>query len=206
MPHPVELYGSVTGNSLRAAIALEEAGISYVARRVDLHAGAQRDTAYLAINPAGKVPALVDPNLTPALILNQSNAIVQYADARSPGRLSPVGPPSARLLTMDRYFFFVTDVIAPSHAAFFLRKLQQHDAADVIDFRVIEQIAYSERFLTESFMAGDQFSMADISAFTIAAAVKEKLDWKALPRLSRWFEIIQARPGVQAGLKAFECD
>lgn len=206
MTRPVELYGATTGNSLRAAIALEEAGIAYLPRRLDLRAGAQRDSTYLALNPAGKVPTLVDHNSTPPLILNQSNAIIQYADAKAPGRLTPVGALNARLHTLDRYFFFVTDVIAPSHAAFFLRKAGQHEAAEAIDLRVLEQLAYAERFLSGNFMAGEQFSMADISAFTLAASVKERLDWAALPRLSRWFAAIQARPGVQAGLKAFEDD
>ena len=104
----------------------------------------------------------------------------------------------------DRYFFFVTDVIGPSHAAFFLHQAGFNDAATVIDQRVIEQLVYAERFLTDDFMAGDQFSMADISAFTIAASIRDRLDWAELPRLSRWFDAIEARPAVQRGLKAFQ--
>jgi len=51
-------------------------------------------------------------------------------------------------------------------------------------------------------MAGDQFSMADISAFTIAASMRDRLDWAVLSRLSRWFDAIEARPAVQRGLKS----
>ena len=51
---------------------------------------------------------------------------------------------------------------------------------------------------------GDQFSMADISAFTIAASIRDQLDWAVLSRLSRWFDAIEARPAVQRGLKAFQ--
>ncbi len=60
----IELYGAPTGNSLRAAIALEEAGIPYTARRLNLQANEQRDLSYLALNPAGKVPTLVDHSST----------------------------------------------------------------------------------------------------------------------------------------------
>lgn len=206
MTHQIELYGANTGNSVRAAIALEEAGIPYVARRLDLQAGAQRESTYLTLNPAAKVPTLVDHSATPTLILNQSNAIIQYADEKRPGRLSPVDDLNGRLRTLDRYFFFVTDVIAPSHAAFFLHHHGKHQAGDVIERQVRRQLAYSEHFLNEEYMAGAQFSMADISAFTLVNSLKTQLEWTSLPRLARWFELICRRPGVQAGLGAFGGD
>lgn len=200
----IELYGANTGNSFRAAIALEEAGISYTARKLDLWAHEQRDMPYKALNPAGKVPTLVDHTETPTLIINQSNAIIQYADAKAPGQLAPLLPGPETVRVFDRYFFFVTDVIAPSHAAFFLRQTGLDDAAAVIDKRVIEQLIFAESFLTEEFMAGERFSMADISAFTIASSVRDRLDWKSHPRLSDWFHAIEARPAVQRGLNAFQ--
>jgi GST-like protein len=166
--------------------------------------GRQRDLSYLALNPAGKVPTLVDLSSTPPLVISQSNAIIQFADAKAPGRLAPAHRGPKRDRVFDRYFFFVTDVIGPSHAAFSLRQAGFNDAATVIDQRVIEQLVYSERFLTDDFMAGDQFSMADISAFTIAASFRDRLDWAVLSRLSRWFDAIEARPAVQRGLKVFQ--
>ncbi|MGF6362072.1 GST-like protein [Pseudomonas frederiksbergensis] len=200
----IELYGAQTGNSLRAAIALEEAGVPYTARLLNLRALEHRDPAYLELNPAGKVPTLVDNTSVPARIINQSNAIIQFADASAPGRLAPAQLGSERDRVFDRYFFFVTDVIAPSHAAFFLRQTGLDDAAAKIERLVIEQLVYSESFLTDAFMAGDHFSMADISAFTIAASVRDKLNWATLPRLSRWFNAVDARPAVQRGIRAFE--
>jgi GST-like protein len=204
MNEQIELYGANTGNSLRAAIALEEAGIAYTACRLDLYAQEHRGSAFLALNPAGKVPTLVDHGTTPALVINQSNAIIQYADAKAPGRLAPAQPGPARIRVIDRYFFFVTDVIGPSHAAFFLHQAGQDKAAAIIDLRVIEQLTYAESFLTAGFMAGEQFSMADISAFTIATAFRDRLEWKELPQLSRWFDSVEARPAVQRGLNVFK--
>ncbi|MBV6821943.1 glutathione S-transferase family protein [Pseudomonas sp. PD9R] len=200
----IELYGANTGNTLRAAIALEEAGLPYTARRIDLRAGEHRDPTFLALNPAGKVPTLIDRSSTPAQVINQSNAIIQYADTQAPGRLSPAQPGPERIKVFDRYFFFVTDVIAPSHAAFFLRQAGANDAAALIDRRVLEQFSLAETFLADEFMAGDRFSMADISAFTIAASIRDRLDWTSLTHLSRWFDAIEARPAVQRGLKAFQ--
>ncbi|PYY68954.1 glutathione S-transferase [Pseudomonas jessenii] len=200
----IELFGANTGNSLRAAIALEEAGIAYTARRLDLYAQEHRGPDYLALNPAGKVPTLVDHGTTPALVINQSNAIIQYADSIAPGKLAPAQPGPERTRVIDRYFFFVTDVIAPSHAAFFLHQARQDKAAAIIDLRVIEQLTYAESFLTGEFMAGAQFTMADISAFTIARAFRDRLEWKLLPQLSRWFDSVEARPAVQRGLNVFK--
>jgi GST-like protein len=200
----IELYGANTGNSLRAAIALEEAGIAYTARKLDLWAHEQRDRPYKALNPAGKVPTLVDHTQTPALVVNQSNAIIQYANTKAPGKLAPMLAGQETIRVFDRYFFFVTDVIAPSHAAFFLRQAGLDDAAAVTDKRVIEQLIFAESFLTQAFMAGDHFSMADISAFTIASSVRDRLDWKSHPRLSDWFHAVEARPAVQRGLNAFQ--
>jgi GST-like protein len=137
MSPKIELYGAPTGNSLRAAIALEEAGIPYTARRLNLQANEQRDLSYLALNPAGKVPTLVDHSSTLPLVINQSNAIIQFADAKAPGRLAPAHRGPKRDRVFDRYFFFVTDVIGPSHVAFSLRQAGFNDAATVIDQRVI---------------------------------------------------------------------
>jgi len=204
MNDQIELYGANTGNTLRAAIALEEAGIAYTARWLDLHAREQLEPAFLALNPAGKVPTLIDHGPTPVLVINQSNAIIQYADAKAPGRLAPAQPGPERIRVIDRYFFFVTDVIAPSHAAFFLHQAGQDKAAATIDLRVIEQLTFSESFLTDDFMAGQQFSMADISAFTIATAFRDRLDWKQLPELSHWYDSVEARPSVQRARAAFQ--
>jgi GST-like protein len=200
----IELYGANTGNSFRAAIALEEAGIAYTARKVDLRTGEHRNPDFLALNPAGKVPTLIDRTSAVPRVINQSNAIIQYADSKAPGRLSPVQPGPERDKVFDRYFFFVTDVIAPSHAAFFLRQTGMNEAADLIDRRVLEQLNLAETLLTGKFMADDAFSMADISAFTLTASLRDRLDWASLPRLSRWFETVAARPAVQRGLNAFE--
>jgi GST-like protein len=87
----LELYGARTGNCLRAAIGLEEAGLAYGVRHVSLSRGEQRAPAHLALNPAGKVPVLVGRSgfEAPDFILTQPNAILFYAQERSAGRLLP---------------------------------------------------------------------------------------------------------------------
>lgn len=200
----IELYGANTGNSLRAAISLAEAGVPFFVRRLDLRAGDQNKPDYLKLNPAGKVPTLVDNTYSPPLIINQSNAIIHYADAKVPNHLMPSEPGPTRLRVYDRFFYFVTDVIATSHAGFFLHQLDLNEAARPLDERALENMKRAEAFLEGDFIAGDAFSMADIAAFTWALSVKKQLPWKQLPRMKRWFEVMSERPGVRIGLQAFQ--
>lgn len=199
-----ELYGASTGNSVRAAIALTEAGIEFTPRCLDLLSGDQRAPEYLALNPLGKAPTFVNHSVSPPLVINQSNGIIQYADEHAPGRLSPRGPSAPRYRVYDRFYFFVTDVIAPSHAAFFLRQIGQQDASAPLSRRALEHLMTAEAFLEGGYIAGDAFSMADISAFTFARSVRDQIHWEKLPRMARWLALIEARPAVKLGMQAFE--
>lgn len=206
MAELIELYGALTGNSIRAAIALAEAGITFAPRRLDLASGAQRHPEYLALNPTGKVPTLVDHNYSPALVINQSNAIIQYADSKAPGRLSPATSDAERFKVYDRFLFFVTDVIAPSHAAFFLKQIGKPDWGAPLDERSLEAMQVAEAFLDQDYIAGASFSLADIAAFTFATSVRGQVDWGRLPRMTRWLARINKREGVQRGNRAFESE
>jgi glutathione S-transferase len=80
---------------------LIEAAIPFTVRHIDLSAGAHMQPPFIAINPAGKVPTLIDHNFKPSLVIHQSNAIIQYADAMAPGTLAPsgIGPIVSKRLT-----------------------------------------------------------------------------------------------------------
>jgi hypothetical protein len=84
-----ELVGARTGNCLRAAIALEAAGMFYTVRRLDLAAGEQHGYPHLALNPAGRARA--DGGAGSSFVLTQSNAIVLFAAERAPHALLPGG-------------------------------------------------------------------------------------------------------------------
>lgn len=199
-----ELYGAQTGNSIRAAIALEEAGLSYTPRLVDLSSGAQRSVDHLALNPAGKVPVLVekDEGREP-FILTQSNAIILYAAEKAAGRLLPENDRD-RAIVFERFFFFVTDVIVVSHAAFSLRGSSAKGAENILMDRALATLETAERYVGHNeFIAGEAFSAADIVAFTITRSMKADLPWPKLPNLRRWFEQIEIRPAVKSGLQAF---
>lgn len=199
----VELWGAHTGNSLRAAIALEEAGVAYSVRRVDLRGGEQRTPEFLALNPAAQVPVLVETSDQGRLILPQSNAIMFYAAARSNGDLLPEAGNTEYFAVLERFFYFLTDVIGFSATGFFL-KSREIPGGDALYAQVIDRAAQAERFLAASdYMASDKFSIADIAAFTIIWAFRERMDWPNVPQLHEWYQRVLARPAVQRGLHAF---
>jgi GSH-dependent disulfide-bond oxidoreductase len=205
MEKSITLLGAPTGNCVRAAIALEEARIPYVVRHVDLKNGEHRAAEYLALNPAGRVPTLVEHREgEPPFVLSQSNAIMLYAARKAPGRLLPAAEGRARALTLERFFLFITDVIAPNHAAFYVRPRGEQRAADLLEERSVDVLKLAEKFVADTpFLAGENYSIADIAAFTITMSVRKQLAWSELPALARWYSIIEQRPAVTRGLKAF---
>jgi len=203
----LELHGAKTGNCLRAAIGLSEAGLPYKIRHVDLGRGEQRDEAHLALNPAGKVPVLVARGSVnaQAFVLTQSSAILFYADAEAPGRILPLHADRTRIRALEAFFYFTSDVIALNGAAFSLQGPEFSGAAATLTDRYLGAIIASERFLIDTeFMGAARFSIADIAAFTIISAVRRQLPWAQLPLLATWRDRIGRRPGVQTGMTAFD--
>jgi GST-like protein len=201
----LELHGSDTGNSLRASVALEEAGLSYSVRHVDLAGDAHRTPAFLALNPAGKIPVLIEHGDTGAFVLSQSNAIILYAAEKKPGLLIPLDV-RGRARTYERFFYFITDVVLMSHGGFFIREDHgPEEGAALLEQRAHAAATAAHRFLQDSqFMAGDRFTIADVAAFPIVNHLRASIDWDAHPQLQRWFQRVAARPAVERGMHAFD--
>jgi len=195
-----ELVGAPTGNCLRAAIALEAAGIAYTVRRVDLGAGQQRSARHLALNPAGKVPVLTDGAPAPSFVLTQSNAIMLFAAERAPQLLMP-GDAAQRARVHERYFQVLTDIIGPSHAAF---RLDRGPARDALERMALDGARQLEHALEHApYLAGRHFSLADIAGFTIVRSLSG-LDLGTLPHTAAWLARVGALTPVCRGLAAFD--
>ena len=83
---PVVLYGSTSPNVVKVGIMLEELGVPYELRHVSVFASEQYQPEFLAMNPIGKIPVLVDPALGRPLF--ESGAIFFYLAERH-GRFFP---------------------------------------------------------------------------------------------------------------------
>jgi GSH-dependent disulfide-bond oxidoreductase len=174
---------------------------------VDTNQGENRGAGHLALNPAGKIPVMVDRTTGAPRTLAQSNAIVLYAAEQRPGTLLPIGDARARSITFERHFYFITDVIAVSHAAYHVNKnLNDSEAAiRYLEQDALDMLLAAERFVAQSeFMAGPQFTIADIAAFTITHHLRATIDWNTVPHLKRWYQAVGSRAATQRGMRAFD--
>ncbi|HEX6013621.1 MAG TPA: glutathione S-transferase family protein, partial [Geminicoccaceae bacterium] len=98
---PLLLHTYQTPNGHKASIMLEETGLPYEVRVVDIERGDQQAAAFLVLNPNGKIPVVVDPDRGRAM--SESGAILFYLAERS-GRLLPADE-EARTRTLQWVLF-----------------------------------------------------------------------------------------------------
>src|SRR5688572_8434246 len=85
----IDLYTAATPNGYKVSITLEELELPYTVKALDLAAGEQKQPSFLAINPNGRIPAIVDRSNGDFAVF-ESGAIMLYLAERS-GRLIPSG-------------------------------------------------------------------------------------------------------------------
>lgn len=119
----IELYSFGTGNGRRASIALEECGLPYVAHKVDIARGEHKAPAFLAINPVGRIPVIVDPDgpSGSTITINDSGAILLYCAEKS-GRFIP-SDPVRRMAALRWTFHAESDAGEPIAGLFRLSRL-----------------------------------------------------------------------------------
>ena len=203
----IDLYAGNTSNSQRAAIMLEECGIPYLVHRIDLRSGEQRSEAFLALNPAGAVPVIID-SAGPGgpLTLTQSGAILLYL-AMKTGRFFPKDP-ALRALAFQWFMFATTDFATMSTAIFLSGAvLPERSPANVGYFeeRLARYFAIADAQLDRHRYLADELSIADFALYPIVR-VRYALVERAgnLRHLARWAEELAARPGVARGMAAME--
>ncbi|MDB5956403.1 MAG: gst18 [Ramlibacter sp.] len=137
--------------------ALEEAGVPYELKVVDIMKGAQKQPAFLSINPMGKLPALVDGDV----VVTESAAIALYlADRYAAGRLAPALD-DPRRGTYLRWSFFAPSVIEPAVMA----KSSGWEVKEVSAGwgNYASMLATAESAVAKGpFLLGEEFSMADV--------------------------------------------
>lgn len=200
----IRFYFHPTPNPAKIALFLEEAGLSYEAIPVDTSKGEQHDLAFRAINPNGKVPAIVDsegPNGKEARIFD-STAILLYL-AEKTGKF--LGAPEDRPELLSWLMFIGTGLGPFSGQAVHF----QYAAPEGLDYavnRYRREIERHYRVLNDhlagrEFIVGDGYTIADISAWgwidRAPRVMKGEVDpLAAFPEIERWFAAVDARPAV----------
>ncbi|SME92734.1 GST-like protein [Tistlia consotensis] len=200
----IRFYFHPTPNPAKVALFLEEAGLPYELVPVDTSKGEQHAPAFRAINPNGKVPAIVDtegPGGTEARVFDSSAILLHLGDKT--GRF--VGSPGDRPELLS-WLFFLASGLGPfsGQAVHF-----QHAAPEKLPYainryrREVERHyrVLDERLAGRDFLVGESYTIADISAWgwldRAARVLPGETDpLAAFPDLQRWFARIDARPAV----------
>ncbi len=192
----LKFYFNGSPNPTKVALFLEEAGLPYEAIPVDTRKGAQFKPDYLALNPNGKVPTIVDGDVT----VFDSNAILLYL-AEKTGKFLP--PPTARGELLSWLMFVATGVGPYSGQAVHFK----HHATEKIGYANTRYQFEAERHYailndrlgTHRYLVGDTYSIVDMDAWGWARLVPFILGDEAfakLPHLKRLVDEISARPAA----------
>ncbi|MCC2608608.1 glutathione S-transferase family protein [Neorhizobium petrolearium] len=203
----IEVHAFATPNSVKVPIALEEMGLDYDLKPVNVRKGEQRQAAFLALNPNGKVPVLVDDADGERLVLTESAAILVHL-AEKTGKLLPTDATS-RARVFEQLFFHASG-LSPSfgNAGFFKRS--SPEPQPIAEARFIgeaERILalLEEKLSGQAFVATDSFTIADITHFGwLWRRQFPGLVLDGLPNLSRWYDTVASRPAVQRAISCVE--
>lgn len=199
----IEVYAFATPNSVKVPIALEELGLPYKLKAVNVRKGEQKEEAFVALNPNGKVPVLVDDGF----VLTESAAILVHL-AEKTGKLLPSdGESRARVFEQ---LFFHASALSPAfgNAGFFKRSSPEPQPIAEARFateaeRILGLI--DRRLADRAFMAGEAFTIADIAHFGwLWRRQFPGLTLDGRPHLSRWYETMAERPAVQRAISRVE--
>lgn len=201
----IEVYAYATPNSIKVPVALEELGLDYTLRSVNVKQGEQKQERFLALNPNAKVPVLVDIDQASGkrLVLSESAAILVYLAERQGQLLPATGSERARVFEQ---LFFHASAISPSfgNAGFFTKLAAEPQplAQQRFSGEAARVTALLDELLADrTFVAGDDYSIADIAHFGWFwrhAFAGVELD--TYPNLSRWYIAVEQRPAVQRAL------
>ena len=201
----IDLYFWPTPNGYKVAILLEELGLDYTVKPVRIGKGDQYDPAYLALNPNGKIPTLVDhdgPGGAPFAVF-ESGAILIYL-AEKAGRFLPTDA-RGRSVALQWLMFQMGSIGPMLGQAHHFRRYARDDHAYAIDRYTNEAgrlYHVLDRRLGEAdWLAGDAYTIADMAVYPWLRPYKwQGQDLAAFDNVQRWYSAVRARPAVQRGL------
>lgn len=192
--------------ALACHVALEEAGADYSLRRIDFDKTEQRGPDYLAVNPAGRVPALV----TPSGILTETPAILAFIAQTYPAaRLAPIDDVFA-FAQVQSFNCYICATLHVAHA----HRMRGHRWADdagaiaAMQRKVPDSVAacyahIEEQLFAGPFVRGDDYTICDPYLFTLAQWMEaDGVDPARFPKIAAHREMMRQRESVQGALHA----
>jgi glutathione S-transferase len=198
---PMKLFYAVHTCALASHIALEESGADYTTVRLDFKSNDQRKPDYLAINPKGRVPALV----TGRGVLTETPAILAYVAQSFPdARLAPLGDPLA-FAQVQAFNSYLCSTVHVAHAHRVRGYRWADDPAAIAEMQrkvpqtVGECFSLIEReMLAGPWVMGDTYTICDPYLFTLAQWLEgDGVDIAQFPKLADHMQRMSERPGVK---------
>jgi len=201
---PIELYYWPTPNGWKISIMLEELGVPYEVKYVNIGRGDQFKPDFLKIAPNNRMPAIIDPEGPDGQPISvfESGAILQYL-GRKFGKFYPAD--ERKRVATEEWLMWQMGGLGPmSGQAGHFRNYAPEKIPYGID-RYTNEVnrlygVMNGRLKGRDYLA-DEYSIADIACIGWISAYKnydQKLE--DFPNLKRWFETVTARPAVQRGL------
>jgi glutathione S-transferase len=190
--------------ALASRIALEEAGAPYEAVRLDMTAGEQRQAAYLAVNPKGRVPALA----TSHGVLTETPAILAYiAQAFPAARLAPLDDPFA-FASLQAFNSYLCSTVHVNHAHKYRGHRWADDETSFADMKrkvpqtMGDSFALIERdMFAGPWVMGENYTIADPYLFTMSRWLEgDGVDVARFPKVQDHLRRMAERPAVQRAL------
>jgi GSH-dependent disulfide-bond oxidoreductase len=196
----MKLYHFPSPNPQKVTFALKELGLECKLVPVDLAKGEQRAPAFLAINPAGRTPVLVDDGLT----LSESHAILAYLGDKT-GRLWPANA-AGRAQALQWLFFLAQHIMPPAgEVALRIRSKVTGVALDEAAVaRGTQALAaplgvLDARLGDNKWLLGSEFSLVDCAYCPILNVLeKSGFSFAGFPNVARYFEALRSRPAWKA--------
>jgi glutathione S-transferase len=200
-PAMIELFTSATPNGWKASITLEELGLAYKVRHIQMDKLEQREPWYLKINPNGRIPAIVDHDNDDFAVF-ESGALMIYL-AEKVGKLLPTDVKGRSLVI--QWLMFQMGGLGPmmGQANVFFRYAPEKIPYAIDRYhrevrRLLEVL--NTRLGEAEYLAGD-YSIADIASWSWVRGYKwSGVSIDGLDHLARWLDVIAARPAVQRGV------
>jgi len=211
-PDQLQLYSFPTPNGVKISIALEEIGLPYEAHLVNILKNESWTPEFLALNPNGKIPAILDPDGPGGepIALFESGAILLYL-ADKTGKLIPADP--IRRYETIQWVFFQMGGIGPMFGQ--LGFFHKFAGREIADKRPLERYRdESKRLLgvletrlnDRQWIMDDDYTIADIAMLGWVRTIKvfyeagDLVGLDGMPNVLRWLNNGLARPASERGL------
>ncbi len=196
----IELYYWPTPNGQKISIMLEECGLDYEVKRVNIGAGDQFDPAFLAISPNNRMPAIVDTDT--GISVFEGGAILIYLAEKAGMLLPEEQVPRFEVL---QWLFWQAGGLGPmagqlSHFVNYVEEDLEYPLKRYANEYDRLLAVMDVRLKDRDYLAGD-YSIADIASFPWVVPYRRLgNDLDKFPRLRRWFDELKVRPAVQRGV------